>query len=189
MYLDMADAKLGHFIRTGILLGILIGAIVGTGAYLIGVPFALLLGVIVAVFEFVPMIGSYISGAIGILFAFTAGWQTGVIMILFTIAAQGVLDGQILMPRIMGKSVDLRRALRLPGHPADLACRRHRADADGVGLEDVAGAAPRAVSRGARYSCGGQLGLRCRAGTRRNQHSQPINGRRRAGGRHATEQP
>ncbi len=54
-----------------------------------------------------PQIGSYISGIIGPGFAFTHGWQVALIYAIFVIVAQAGVDGQILAPRILGKSVGL----------------------------------------------------------------------------------
>ena len=81
--------------------------LIGVGAYFIGIPFAVLIAVIVFILEFVPVVGAYISGAIGILFALTQGWQVALIYAIFVTIMQGVLDGQILAPRILGRSVGI----------------------------------------------------------------------------------
>jgi predicted PurR-regulated permease PerM len=106
-YLDTVDGTLGHFVRGAVVLAGLMSLIMGVGAFLIGVPFALLLAVLVFVCAFVPIIGGYISGIFGCLLAFTQGWQTGLIMVVFVILVQGVLNGQILIPRVIGKAVGL----------------------------------------------------------------------------------
>jgi predicted PurR-regulated permease PerM len=111
--LDTADQKFGSFLRGYVVLSLLVSAIVGVGAYLLGVPFVLLLMVIVFVCEFIPVFGSYISGPIGILFAFTQGWQTGVLYAIFVTIVQGGIDGQILQPRLLGKSVKIHPAVAL----------------------------------------------------------------------------
>ena len=67
----------------------------------------MLIAVIVFILEFVPVVGAYISGAIGILFALTQGWQVALIYAIFVTIMQGVLDGQILAPRILGRSVGI----------------------------------------------------------------------------------
>jgi predicted PurR-regulated permease PerM len=85
----------------------LMSILVTGGAYVIGVPYAALIGVIVFFFEFIPQIGAYISGAIGVLFALTAGWQTGLIYAIYVSILQGIVDGQILAPRILGHSVGI----------------------------------------------------------------------------------
>src|SRR6266480_4580433 len=69
LFMNVVEKSLGSFVRGQVLLAFIMSVIVGVGAYFIGVPYVFLLSVIVFVFEFVPVIGAYISGAIGILFA------------------------------------------------------------------------------------------------------------------------
>ena len=97
-FLVTVDQKAGGYIR---------GQVVTAGAIVIGVPFAALIGVIVFFFEFIPQIGAYISGTIGVLFALTAGWETALIYAIFVSFLQGIVDGQILAPRILGHSVGI----------------------------------------------------------------------------------
>jgi len=77
------------------------------------VPFAILIGVIVFIFEFVPQIGAYISGFIGVLFAATQGWEVALIYAIFVSLVQGVLDAQVLAPRILGHAVGLHPVVSL----------------------------------------------------------------------------
>jgi predicted PurR-regulated permease PerM len=107
MFLDELDHSVGGFVRGQVLLAAIMAVIIGIGAFIIGVPYVFLLALIVFVFEFVPQIGPYISGAIGFVFALTNGWQTALIYAIFVIVMQVVLDGQILAPRILGHSVGL----------------------------------------------------------------------------------
>jgi predicted PurR-regulated permease PerM len=111
--LGSADQKFGSFLRGYVVLALVVSTIVGAGAYLLGVPFVVLLMVIVFVCEFIPVFGSYISGPIGILFALTQGWQTGLIYAIFVSIVQGGIDGQILQPRLLGKSVKIYPAVAL----------------------------------------------------------------------------
>jgi len=106
-FLDTVARNMGGFVRGAVYMGVLITAIVGVGAYIIGVPFLVLLLVIVFICEFIPVVGSWISGFIGILFALTQGWQTALIYAIFVSLVQGGLDGQILAPRVFGKAVGL----------------------------------------------------------------------------------
>jgi predicted PurR-regulated permease PerM len=111
--LDTADQKFGAFLRGYVVLALVVTVIVGSGAYLLGVPFVLLIMVIVFVCEFIPVFGSYISGPIGILFALTQGWQVGLAYAIFVSIVQGGIDGQILQPRLLGKSVKIYPAIAL----------------------------------------------------------------------------
>ena len=107
MFMDELDHSLGGFVRGQVLLGTIMAVVVGIGAFIIGVPYVFLLALIVFVTEFIPNIGAYISGAIGVLFALTHGWQVALIYLVFSTVMQAGLDGQVLAPRILGHSVGL----------------------------------------------------------------------------------
>jgi predicted PurR-regulated permease PerM len=112
-FLDTVDKTAGGYLRGTIVLATIVTALVTIGALIIHVPYAGLIAIIVFFFEFIPQIGSYISGAIGILIALSAGWQTGLIYAIFVTVIQGVVDGQILAPRILGQSVGVNPAVSL----------------------------------------------------------------------------
>jgi predicted PurR-regulated permease PerM len=105
--LDQMEKSLGGYIRGQILLAVVMTMIISIGALIVGVPYVILIAVIVFVCEFIPMIGAYISGAIVLLISLAQGWQTALIMLVFLSIVNGVLEGQILSPRILGQSVGL----------------------------------------------------------------------------------
>ena len=106
-FMDELGHSLGGYVRGQVLMATIMAVIVGIGAFIIGVPYVFLLAVIVFICEFIPQIGSYISGAIGVLFALTHGWQVALIFLVYVIVMQAGLDGQILSPRVLGHSVGL----------------------------------------------------------------------------------
>jgi predicted PurR-regulated permease PerM len=113
-FLDTLDHTMGGFVRGQFFLAALISGIEGLVLFILGVPYAILLAVIVFLFEFVPQIGSYISASIVILLTLlTSGWQIGLVVAVFSTILQGVVDGQILAPRIIGHSVGLHPILSL----------------------------------------------------------------------------
>lgn len=107
LLLDLVAKSLGGYIRGQIILAVVITAIISIGALIVGLPYVVLIAVIVFICEFIPMIGAYISGAIVVLISLVQGWQTAIIMIVFVSLVNGVLEGQILAPRILGQSVGL----------------------------------------------------------------------------------
>jgi predicted PurR-regulated permease PerM len=113
MFMDELDRSVGGFVRGQVVLATIMSAIVGIGAFIIGVPYVFLLVLIVFVCEFIPQIGAYISGAIGIAFALTQGWEIALIYAIFVSIMQGGVDGQILAPRIIGHAVGLHPILSI----------------------------------------------------------------------------
>ena len=106
-FLNTSARSMGGFIRGQLLLATIVSLLIGAGAFLLGIPYAALIMVLVFVFEFIPIIGPYISGILGILLALTHGWQSALLMTGLVILVQQVIDGQILSPRILGHSVGL----------------------------------------------------------------------------------
>ena len=96
----------GGYIRGQLLLSLTIALFVGVGMAIIQVPYPILLGVLAFILEFIPMLGIVITGALCVLFALIKGWLIAVIaLIYFIIICQ--IEGNILSPRIVGKTVGL----------------------------------------------------------------------------------
>ncbi|HEY6407269.1 MAG TPA: AI-2E family transporter, partial [Ktedonobacteraceae bacterium] len=107
LLVESVDKIVGGLLRGVLFLATIMAIVTAVGATIIGVPYAVLIGVIVFIFEFVPQIGAYVSGLIGVLFAATQGWEVALIYAIFASLVQGILDAQILAPRIMGHAVGL----------------------------------------------------------------------------------
>lgn len=85
-------------------LSLLIGVIYGMGMWLLGVDYALVLGMLGAVFEIVPIIGPVLSGAVMFLVAVSQSFSLGLYVLLFAFIVQQ-LEGHILIPIIMGRAM------------------------------------------------------------------------------------
>ena len=73
---------------------------------IIGVPFAVLIGLITFVAAFIPVFGPYISGLLGMLLILTADpGQTLIFLLVFFIVQQ--LAGSVIYPRIMSGAIDI----------------------------------------------------------------------------------
>ncbi|GCE20149.1 AI-2E family transporter [Dictyobacter kobayashii] len=104
--LDTVNRVVGGYIRGQLFLCVLIGILVGVGMTLLHVPYALLLGVLAFFLEFVPILGTLISGAICVLLALTQGWLIGVIVLAYFIGVH-IFEGDIVGPRVVGKAIGL----------------------------------------------------------------------------------
>ena len=108
-----AMAKTLRRLMAGRLLGMLAeGVFVFFFLWIVGVPMALLLGVITGILAFLPNIGAIISGALTILVGFSAGSTTG-FLAMGVYAAVQVFDGYVVVPYVARRSVDLPPALIL----------------------------------------------------------------------------
>lgn len=104
--LDTLQRVVGGYLRGQLLMCALIGLLVGIGMGIIGVPYALLLGVLAFVLAFIPVLGTLVSGMICLLLALTLGWVTAVIVLIYFVVVH-VIEGDILGPRIVGKTIGL----------------------------------------------------------------------------------
>lgn len=96
----------GGYIRGQLLLCGLIGLLVGVGMWIIGVPYALLLGVLAFFLEFIPILGTLTSGLICVLLALTKGWVIALIVLAYFIIVH-IIEGDVVGPRIVGQAVGL----------------------------------------------------------------------------------
>lgn len=99
--------KMGSWLRGQLLLMLIIGVLVAVSMAILGVPYALLLGVWAGITEFFPVIGPILGGLPGVILAFTSlGLVKGIIALVIYIVIQQ-LENTILVPRIMGKALGL----------------------------------------------------------------------------------
>lgn len=104
--LDTFQRIVGGYIRGQFLLSAMIGVLVGVGMFVLGVPYAVLLGVLAFILSFVPIIGTFISGAICVLLALTKGWIIAVIVLVYFTGVH-IFEGDLVGPRVVGKAVGL----------------------------------------------------------------------------------
>lgn len=110
--LNTLQRIVGGYIRGQLLLCVLIGVLVGFGMTILHVPYALLLGVLAFVLEFIPVLGTLISGAVCVLLALTQGWLIAVLVLGYFIIVH-VIEGDIVGPRIVGKAIGLHPVVSL----------------------------------------------------------------------------
>jgi predicted PurR-regulated permease PerM len=110
--LETLQRIVGGYIRGQILLCGLIGVLVGGGMGILRVPYALLLGVLAFVLEFIPVLGTLVSGAICVLLALTQGWVLALIVLVYFIIVH-IIEGDVVGPRIVGKAIGLHPVISL----------------------------------------------------------------------------
>ncbi len=102
----------GGYIRGQLIMSSLIGALVGIGMLVLRVPDAALLGVLAFILEFIPILGTLISGAVCVLLALTNGWVWALIVLGYFVIVH-VIEGDIVGPRVMGKAVGIHPAVSI----------------------------------------------------------------------------
>ncbi len=98
--------KLGAWLRGQLWLMIVVGVMVAIGLSIIGLPYALALGLWAALTEIVPIIGPWIGAIPGIIVGFAHSPLYGLLAMIIYVAVQQ-LESNLLVPRIMGRAVGL----------------------------------------------------------------------------------
>jgi predicted PurR-regulated permease PerM len=102
----------GGYIRGQILLATLVGLLVGGTTAFFHVPYALLIGILAFILEFIPILGTIVSGFISTLLALTQGIPTAIAVLICFIIIH-VIEGDVVGPRIVGKAIGLHPAVSL----------------------------------------------------------------------------
>lgn len=99
--------QLKNWARGSLLLGVIVGLVSGLLLKAIGVPYALLFGVIAGIGELVPNIGPVLSAVPPVLIALLTGdpAKAGLVMLVFFGIQQ--VENSVLVPYIMGQSLNL----------------------------------------------------------------------------------
>jgi predicted PurR-regulated permease PerM len=106
--LDDAAGRLSRLFLNQLLINTGFGLLIGAGLWLIGIPSAVLWGILAAVLRFVPYIGSVIAAAFPLVLAVAVdpGWSMlAWTAVLFFIAEPTV--GQVIEPMVYGRSTGL----------------------------------------------------------------------------------
>lgn len=80
---------------------------IGLGAFLLGVPLAVPLGILVFLGSFIPLVGAILTGIIAVLVALVANGPWIALGMLGVVILVQQLESNVLQPLIMGKAVSL----------------------------------------------------------------------------------
>jgi predicted PurR-regulated permease PerM len=104
---------LGGFIRTQGLVGLIDAVLIGLALVVLGVPLALALTVLTFFAAFVPVVGAVTVGAVAVLVTLVSNGLTAAIIMLVVILLVQQLEGNVLLPVLQGKSLQLHAAVVL----------------------------------------------------------------------------
>jgi predicted PurR-regulated permease PerM len=106
--LDDAARRLSRLFLTQLIVNGAFGVVIGLGLWLIGIPSAILWGILAAVLRFVPYIGAVIAAAfpLALAVAVDPGWS----MLLWTLTLFVIVEpvvGHVIEPMVYGRSTGL----------------------------------------------------------------------------------
>ncbi|HEY0063067.1 MAG TPA: AI-2E family transporter [Telluria sp.] len=91
---------------------VLVGTLTATGLALLGVPLALILGIIAGLLDFIPYLGPLMAGVPALLIAFSTS-PTQALYVLGLFGVIQLIEGYLLQPLIENKTVSLPPALTI----------------------------------------------------------------------------
>jgi len=98
------ESRLGTFIRGELLLMTSIGVLASLGYLALGLPYPLALGALAGLLEIVPMVGPTLGAIPAVLVALSISPLAALLVVVYSLVIQ-VTENQILVPRLMGRSV------------------------------------------------------------------------------------
>ena len=103
---ERSRAKIGQWLRSQLLLGVVVGILVFIALTLLGVRYALFLALLAAIFELIPVIGPILAAVPAVFFALLSSPVLGLIVaVVYTIIQQ--LESHVLVPLLMRRVVGL----------------------------------------------------------------------------------
>ena len=110
--LEILQRVVGGYIRGQIIMSSCMGVMQFIGMTILGVPYAPLIGLLAFILEFIPDIGTIITGFVAVVIALTVSWQLAVVTLIYTIIVD-CIEGYVLSPRIIGRAVEIKPVVTL----------------------------------------------------------------------------
>lgn len=103
---SIARTTFTNFIIGQTIEAIILGTLCALGMQILGFPYAPMVGTLVGITAFVPIIGAFIGGGIGAFMIMTVDFTQGLLFIVYLIILQQV-EGDLIYPRVVGSSIGL----------------------------------------------------------------------------------
>lgn len=96
--------KLGAWIRGQVSIGLITGGLMFLGMKLVGMDYALVLGILVAIFNFIPYFGAIIGATPAVLLGLLRSPALGLKVLIVQVVVQQI-ESSVLVPQILGKEL------------------------------------------------------------------------------------
>jgi predicted PurR-regulated permease PerM len=103
---DRITRTIGRYAIGAVVIATIAGVVQGLGAWALGAPFALALGIIAGLLGLIPQVGATIAAVLLSLVTLTVGWPQALAMLAICIGYQQV-ENYVLQPTIQGRAADI----------------------------------------------------------------------------------
>jgi predicted PurR-regulated permease PerM len=101
------NRNIGGYVAGNLVISLICGAVTTVSLYLLGVPYSLALGVFMAVFDLIPLVGATLGSVVVIASGFIfVDVRAGVILFVIVMVYQQV-ENHILQPLVYGRTVQI----------------------------------------------------------------------------------
>ncbi len=104
--LEDMDEALSSYIQGQIIVSCFVGLLAYIGYLILGLPYALILGLIALFTNFIPFIGPWIGTAPGVVVGFFESPLTALLVIVVIVVIQQI-ESNLISPQVMGKKLDV----------------------------------------------------------------------------------
>jgi predicted PurR-regulated permease PerM len=110
--LKILNRVVGAYVRAQVTLAAVVGVLISVGLFLIGVDYAILLGAVAGVFEFIPLVGAWL-GFIPAVVVVLSTSPDKFIWVLILYGGVQLIQGAFLVPRIQSFAIKIHPLLIL----------------------------------------------------------------------------
>ncbi|MDB5244810.1 MAG: hypothetical protein JWN18_680, partial [Parcubacteria group bacterium] len=102
-----SQKKIGLWMQGQVLLSVIVAILVYLGLLIIGIPYALLLAVVTAIAEIIPVFGSLIAGTVAVIVAYSAGGVSLGLIVAGLYVVVNQFESNLIYPLIVKKIVGI----------------------------------------------------------------------------------
>lgn len=102
-----AVSVMGGYVRGTVIVAFVDAFFIGIGLWIVGVPLAFPLAVIVFILAFIPMVGATLAGILAALVALVTNGFTAALIVVGIVVVVNQLEGNFLQPVVLGRSLKL----------------------------------------------------------------------------------
>jgi predicted PurR-regulated permease PerM len=100
------NTTVARYVAGNLFISLIAGVVTFASLSILGVPFAIVLALLMALFDLIPLIGATIGSVLIVLVSFTQGVTAGIVMIVVMLVYQQ-LENQLIQPIVMKRSVSV----------------------------------------------------------------------------------
>ncbi|MFD2675225.1 AI-2E family transporter [Gulosibacter bifidus] len=102
-----AVAVMGGYVRGTVIVALVDAVFIGIGLFIVGVPLALPLSVVVFILAFIPVVGATLAGVIAAAVTLVTNGPTEAVIVAVIVLVVNQLEGNLLQPVVLGRSLKL----------------------------------------------------------------------------------